>query len=216
VSAPFQSRRARAEYRQNLANYERYSRELLRAYLLQLQRKREQAQREAHKHRSFWDKVTGFVNTIAPALTLIAVATAWIPGLDAVTAGLALAADTIAFLTNGADTVVQLSHGHYARAAGAAGRAALSVVGASGARGLARESAEITKARAAYRSAKLTNLRNPTRETYAAAKHAYDRVGGLSIKRSRAVASDTQTWVSGAGFEFGHMLHENLGSEDGE
>jgi len=216
VRAPFQSRRARAEYRRDVANYESYSRALLRAYLQQLQRQREQAQREAHKHRSFWDKVTGFVNTVAPALTLIAIATAWIPGLDAVTSGLALAADTIALLTNGADTVVQLSHGHYARAAGAAGLAALSVIGASGARGLARESAEITQARAAYRSAKLANLRNPTRETYAAAKHAYDRVGGLVIKRSRAVARDTQTWISGAGFEFGHMVQENVESADGE
>jgi RHS repeat-associated protein len=134
ISAPFQSRRARAEYRRAIANYKRITEAIYRAYVKQ---QREQAarkaevQRQRNQHKkSFWDHVVGFVNTIAPAVTILAIALAFVPGLDIIAAGLALTVDTIAALTNGADAIDQLSKGHYSRAGGAALNAGLSAVGA--------------------------------------------------------------------------------------
>src|SRR5262249_17987902 len=49
------------------------------------------------QHHSWWDTVSDIVSTAAAVLTVAAVVTSFIPGLDVVTAGLALAADVASY-----------------------------------------------------------------------------------------------------------------------
>jgi RHS repeat-associated protein len=178
------------------------------------ERRAAEVQRGRNHHHSWWDRVTSFANTVAPALTLIAVATAWVPGLDVVTAAIALTADTLSFAANGADTVVQLAHGHFARAATAAGLAGLSVVGAGGAGKLIRETRELSEARATYRTAKLAWQHAPTGITRARALISAVKVDSARQAVRQSVATDTVNWTSEFVYEVGHKVHESM--EEGE
>jgi hypothetical protein len=88
-----------------------------------------------------WSGWSTFINYAAPLATTIALITAPVPGLDAVTAGVAFVTDTASAITNGINTYRAVRDHQGVSAAWDAGSTILSLVGVGGAAGLLRAAA---------------------------------------------------------------------------
>jgi hypothetical protein len=86
---------------------------------------------------NFWSGWSTFINYASPIATALALAMVEIPGVDVLTGGVALAADSASFFTNGLNGVRALKRRNYGSAAWDFGSAAFALAGGLGvARGL--------------------------------------------------------------------------------